>query len=136
MKFTPASRALATMRRAVASSVGPPNIIVPRHSGEIFSPLRPRFRYCMDVLIVRVSMTLDWKLQPPNSHFALDLYARLRMNRLLKRQLPLALPRSRGPPSQGYSAPMPVMSGKRAFLEILRQEGVEVMFGNPGTTEL
>jgi benzoylformate decarboxylase len=31
---------------------------------------------------------------------------------------------------------MPVMSGKRAFLEILRQEGVEVIFGNPGTTEL
>jgi benzoylformate decarboxylase len=28
------------------------------------------------------------------------------------------------------------MSGKRAFLEILRQEGVEVIFGNPGTTEL
>ena len=31
---------------------------------------------------------------------------------------------------------MPVMSGKRAFLDLLRQEGVEVMFGNPGTTEL
>ena len=31
---------------------------------------------------------------------------------------------------------MPVMSGKRAFLEILRQEGVEIIFGNPGTTEL
>jgi benzoylformate decarboxylase len=31
---------------------------------------------------------------------------------------------------------MPIMSGKRAFLEILRQEGVEVIFGNPGTTEL
>ena len=31
---------------------------------------------------------------------------------------------------------MPVISGKRAFLEILKQEGVEVMFGNPGTTEL
>jgi benzoylformate decarboxylase len=31
---------------------------------------------------------------------------------------------------------MPVMSGKRAFLELLRQEGVEVIFGNPGTTEL
>lgn len=31
---------------------------------------------------------------------------------------------------------MPVMTGKRAFLEILRQEGVEVIFGNPGTTEL
>ena len=31
---------------------------------------------------------------------------------------------------------MPVMSGKRAFLELLKQEGVEVLFGNPGTTEL
>jgi benzoylformate decarboxylase len=31
---------------------------------------------------------------------------------------------------------MPLMSGKRAFLELLRQEGVEVIFGNPGTTEL
>ncbi len=28
------------------------------------------------------------------------------------------------------------MSGKRAFLDLLRQEGVEVLFGNPGTTEL
>jgi benzoylformate decarboxylase len=31
---------------------------------------------------------------------------------------------------------MPVMAGKRAFLEILKQEGVEYIFGNPGTTEL
>jgi benzoylformate decarboxylase len=31
---------------------------------------------------------------------------------------------------------VPVMSGKRAFLDLLRQEGVRVMFGNPGTTEL
>ena len=31
---------------------------------------------------------------------------------------------------------VPVMSGKRAFLELLKQEGVEIMFGNPGTTEL
>src|SRR5437868_6711998 len=31
---------------------------------------------------------------------------------------------------------LPVISGKRAFLEVLKQEGVEVMFGNPGTTEL
>jgi benzoylformate decarboxylase len=31
---------------------------------------------------------------------------------------------------------LPVMSGKRAFLDLLRQEGVEVVFGNPGTTEL
>jgi len=31
---------------------------------------------------------------------------------------------------------MPFTSGKQAFLEILKQEGVEIMFGNPGTTEL
>jgi len=31
---------------------------------------------------------------------------------------------------------VPVMSGKRAFLELLKQEGVDIMFGNPGTTEL
>jgi len=31
---------------------------------------------------------------------------------------------------------LPVMSGKRAFLDLLKQEGVKVMFGNPGTTEL
>ena len=30
----------------------------------------------------------------------------------------------------------PSVSGKRAFLELLKQEGVEVLFGNPGTTEL
>ena len=28
------------------------------------------------------------------------------------------------------------MSGKRAFLDLLKQEGVEFLFGNPGTTEL
>jgi benzoylformate decarboxylase len=31
---------------------------------------------------------------------------------------------------------MSYISGKQAFLDILRQEGVSVMFGNPGTTEL
>jgi len=31
---------------------------------------------------------------------------------------------------------VPSISGKRAFLELLKQEGVEIMFGNPGTTEL
>jgi benzoylformate decarboxylase len=31
---------------------------------------------------------------------------------------------------------LPGYSGKRAFLELLKQEGVEYMFGNPGTTEL
>ena len=29
-----------------------------------------------------------------------------------------------------------LLSGKRAFLELLKQEGVEIIFGNPGTTEL
>ena len=31
---------------------------------------------------------------------------------------------------------MTAISGKRAFLALLKQEGVGVMFGNPGTTEL
>src|SRR6185437_15305033 len=31
---------------------------------------------------------------------------------------------------------MEEISGKRALLELLRQEGVSLMFGNPGTTEL
>jgi benzoylformate decarboxylase len=31
---------------------------------------------------------------------------------------------------------MAFLSGKQAFLEILRSEGVDVIFGNPGTTEL
>jgi benzoylformate decarboxylase len=31
---------------------------------------------------------------------------------------------------------MPVMTGRHAFLEVLHQEGVEYIFGNPGTTEL
>ena len=31
---------------------------------------------------------------------------------------------------------MPRISGKHAFLELLRQEGVDILFGNPGTTEL
>src|SRR2546429_2836650 len=30
---------------------------------------------------------------------------------------------------------MAYLSGKQAFLQILRTEGVSVMFGNPGTTE-
>jgi benzoylformate decarboxylase len=31
---------------------------------------------------------------------------------------------------------MPIMTGRHAFLEVLHQEGVEYIFGNPGTTEL
>src|SRR5207253_2169097 len=47
MKLMPASRAFATIREEVASSVGPPNIMVPRQIGEIFRPLRPSWRYCI-----------------------------------------------------------------------------------------
>jgi hypothetical protein len=47
MKLMPASRAFAMIREEVASSVGPPNIMVPRQIGEIFRPLRPSWRYCM-----------------------------------------------------------------------------------------
>src|SRR5256714_10654664 len=36
-------------------------------------------------------------------------------------------------PSEDF---LPVMSGNRAFLDLLKQEGVEIVFGNPGTTEL
>ncbi len=31
---------------------------------------------------------------------------------------------------------MPVMTGKQALLALLKSEGVEILFGNPGTTEL
>jgi hypothetical protein len=44
MKLIPASRAFATIRDEVASSVGPPNIMVPKQIGEIFRPLRPSWR--------------------------------------------------------------------------------------------
>src|SRR5436853_4715173 len=47
MKLMPASRAFAMIREEVASSVGPPNIMVPRQIGEIFRPLRPSWRYCI-----------------------------------------------------------------------------------------
>ena len=47
MKFTPCSRARSTIRAAAAGSAAPPNIIVPRHSGETFNPLRPNSRYCI-----------------------------------------------------------------------------------------
>src|ERR1700704_909769 len=54
IKLMPASRALATIRVDVASSVRPPNIMVPRHIGEIFRPLRPSWRYSIgQVLTVR-----------------------------------------------------------------------------------
>src|ERR1041385_6444892 len=45
MKFPPGLRAWATIRAAAASSVGPPKFMVPRQSGETFTPLRPRLRY-------------------------------------------------------------------------------------------
>ncbi|MEQ1808262.1 MAG: thiamine pyrophosphate-binding protein, partial [Burkholderiaceae bacterium] len=32
--------------------------------------------------------------------------------------------------------PLPVISGHNAFLSLLADEGIEILFGNPGTTEL
>jgi chromate transporter len=43
------------MRAAVVSSVAPPNIIVPRHSGETFTPLRPKERYSIPRLLFPLS---------------------------------------------------------------------------------
>src|SRR6185312_8071283 len=47
IKLTPWSRALATIVFEVASSVAPPNIMVPRQSCETFRPLTPSLRYSM-----------------------------------------------------------------------------------------
>src|SRR3954452_3766335 len=47
MKLMPASCAFAMIRFEVASSVGPPNIIVPKQIGDTLRPLRPSWRYCM-----------------------------------------------------------------------------------------
>src|SRR3954454_21039536 len=58
MKFTPWSLARSTIRCAVASSVAPPNIIVPRHNGETFSPLRPNPRYSILRLLPFPSFSL------------------------------------------------------------------------------
>src|SRR5947199_7768570 len=57
MKLMPAPRARPTIREEVASSVGPPNIIVPRQIGEIFRPLRPSWRYCIRFLSSASSST-------------------------------------------------------------------------------
>src|SRR5262245_66405692 len=46
-KLIPWSSALCMMRVDAAASVCPPNIIVPRHTGETFTPAKPRLRYCM-----------------------------------------------------------------------------------------
>src|SRR5215468_4811490 len=44
--------------------------------------------------------------------------------------------RAKLPETEPTETILPAMSGKRAFLELLKQEGVEIVFGNPGTTEL
>src|SRR5579872_644860 len=60
MKLIPCSRALATIRAAVASSVAPPNIMLPRHSGETRRPLRPKVEYSIPCPpIACIELTLD-----------------------------------------------------------------------------
>src|SRR5437879_9420207 len=65
MKLIPASRARPTIRDDVASSVGPPNIMVPRHIGEIFRPLRPSWRYCIGQ-ILRVCPVIPGRIEDAN----------------------------------------------------------------------
>ncbi len=48
----------------------------------------------------------------------------------------LRWPRFAGVSHEPVEDTLPAISGKRAFLELLKQEGVEMLFGNPGTTEL
>src|SRR5262249_25425263 len=57
------------------------------------------------------------------------LFHRRRWRQLRRRDAPPLTP-------EPWENVLPVMSGKRAFLDLLKQEGVEIMFGNPGTTEL
>src|SRR5690242_9623653 len=68
MKLIPASRAFAVMRSAAAESVAPPNIIVPRQSGETLIPLRPSFRYCMALLPVFPKERRPVRDRPPTNH--------------------------------------------------------------------
>src|SRR5262244_3975209 len=53
-----------------------------------------------------------------------------------KRGSRLVAPFATSPTADDWRTTLPVMSGKRAFLELLKQEGVRILFGNPGTTEL
>jgi benzoylformate decarboxylase len=50
----------------------------------------------------------------------------------LKGRNPIDNPNAKG----GKGGDMPLISGRQAFLEILKQEGVQYIFGNPGSTEL
>src|SRR5271155_2472406 len=91
MKLTPASRALAMIRPDVASSVGPPNIMVPRQIGEIFRPLRPRERYCIgfDSFAFTVSFRGDAKHRTRNLEIpGLCQQAHPGMTSLLRRNAP------------------------------------------------
>src|SRR4030081_889788 len=67
MKLMPASRAFATIRAEVASSVGPPNIMVPRQIGETFRPLRPSGRYCIDVGPLGLGVIPGLRLRAPRN---------------------------------------------------------------------
>src|SRR4051794_16849048 len=96
MKLMPASRAFATIRDDVASSVGPPNIMVPRQIGEIFRPLRPRLRYCMGWVLAYVgdkhnrqsSSLRAQRSNPPRREERMDCFAALAMTWKRRRPQP------------------------------------------------
>src|SRR6266446_3401860 len=84
------------------------------------------------------------KKQSPNNEMPRQSFTRssdLRPYRALRRAFPAWYDTRADLKLAPLSSPsaetvLPLMSGKRAFLDLLKQEGVEIMFGNPGTTEL
>src|SRR5262245_1008905 len=108
MKLTPCSRACATMRAAVGSSVAPPNIMLPRHSGDTRSPLRPNVRYSIAALsIASIELTPDaveWpdaesqSLSPAQPHGAVPQLPEHRLDQLWRRPDGLDPPRIGGAP--------------------------------------
>src|SRR5258708_15041063 len=116
MKLMPASCDRVMMRSDVAASVGPPNVIVPRHSGETLSPLRPRLRYSMPALLQ--CLALDLSSPAADGPHAASLLPALRLGivalaiqalipALLAAEIEIAARNRRHPPPTGGLRPLP-----------------------------
>src|SRR5262249_13080063 len=89
--------------------------------------------------LTAAAKSASFRRAPTLARRASPLYdVRSKPRLLLHRRSCRQLRRRDAPPPtpQPWENVLPVMSGKRAFLDLLKQEGVEIMFGNPGTTEL